>query len=182
MMKKPETDPDQKKITRIYALFGVSLVLSLVPMISAALVSLSLGMGVLVTAYVLRTGSEEGGLLDNHMTYIIRTLWIGGLVALVSLAAASAYLFQSLDNTPLHSCLDGLLSMAATTIVPDKAMLDYITNGPCWLDYWKTNIKVFVVSGVMAAGPVLLYFLARYARGLGRAMRGYRVAKPKAWF
>ena len=40
---------------------------------------------------------------------------------------------------------------------------------------------IVTVSLAFAAVPPLLYFILRYARGLARALDGYRVAKPKAW-
>jgi uncharacterized membrane protein len=179
----PLIDVSQKKIVRIYGAFGAGLIFSMVPLWSAAFVSAVLIAGVLIMAYVLRTDAEHGSLTENHMTFIIRTIWIGSLLALVTTAAASVYFFKALDNTPLQPCAEAILSMASG--MSDLTLMEkYINNFmsmPCWANYWQTNLMIFIIGGVIAAGPILIYFVVRYVRGLTRAMRGYRVASPKAW-
>ncbi len=174
-------DPYQKKIIRIYGLFGLSLLLSLVPNIPAACVSAALGLGVLVIAYVLRTGAEENSLLENHMTFIIRTIWIGSFFAMLAMFAASFYLLKTIDNTPLNPCIEKFLAMGAVLDMSNPESLMGIFSN-CWAAYWSANMKAFIGGGVIAAGPVLFYFIVRYARGLSRAIRGYRVSNPRTWF
>jgi uncharacterized membrane protein len=179
----PLIDASQKKIVRIYGAFGAGLIFSMVPLWSAAFVSAVLIAGVLIMAYVLRTDAEHGSLTENHMTFIIRTIWIGSLLALVTTAAASVYFFKALDNTPLQPCAEAILSMASGMSDPtlmEKHINDFMAM-PCWANYWQTNLMIFIIGGVIAAGPILIYFVVRYVRGLTRAMRGYRVASPKAW-
>jgi uncharacterized membrane protein len=173
---------EQKKIVRIYAAFGASLILSLVPLVIAAGISLLLGLGVLVIAYVLRTDTEEGSLTENHMTFIIRTIWIGCFVSLITMMVASLYLFQNLDNTPLQVCANDILNTFSNMTAFEPETLERFLDSACFIDYWRVNIRTFVISGVMAAGPVLLYFFVRYTRGFTRATRGYRVANPNSWF
>ena len=185
-MNNPAPDKDQRTIIRLYAALGAGLVFSLVPLLSAAVISAALIIGVLVIAYVLRTDSAEGSLTENHTTFIIRTIWIGSFFALVTITAASLYLFRMVDNTPLQPCLGQLFEMAMRlpTMVDVHAMetlMKNFTGSECWTSYWRTNMMAFIVSAIIAAGPVLLYFLVRYARGVTRAAGGYRVAYPKAW-
>ncbi|MCE7887289.1 MAG: hypothetical protein DYH13_07290 [Alphaproteobacteria bacterium PRO2] len=183
-MMDPVTDANQKKIVRLYGAFGAGLVFSMVPLWSAAIVSAALILGVLIVAYVLRTDAEHGSLIENHMTFVIRTIWIGSLFALITTSAASVYFLKALDNAPLQPCAEMILSMASGMSDP-TAMEKYINDFmsmPCWANYWQTNLMIFIIGGVIAAGPILIYFVVRYIRGLTRAMRGYRVANPKAWF
>lgn len=178
-MSDDAINTEKKNVLRVYAAFGAALILSLVPTMFAAMFSLFLGTGVLVAAYIIRSKSDHGGLSENHMRFIIRTIWIGSLFALITTAIGSAYLFFNLDNTPLTPCLSGFLANAET-----------ITNlnglkgafGGCYEPYWVINAHTFIKSGIIVALPILVYFAARYARGLSRAMNGYRVAKPLAWF
>lgn len=178
-MMEPVTDASQKKIVRIYGAFGAGLVLFMVPLWSAAIVSTALILGVLITAYVLRTDTEHGSLTENHMTFIIRTFWIGNLFALVAIMVASVYLFMVLDTTPMQPCVDLLVSKGHTLI--DPAEIESVAT-KCVTDVVRTNMTTLIVSAVVTAMPILIYFAARYIRGLTRAMRGYRVANPKAWF
>jgi uncharacterized membrane protein len=180
----PVIDVNQKKIVRLYGAFGAGLVFSMVPLWSAALVSAVLVTGVLIIAYVLRTDAEHGSLSENHMTFIIRTIWIGSFLALITTAAASVYFFKALDNTPLQPCAEAILSMASGMSDPTamERTIDNFMAMPCWATYWQKNLMIFIIGGVIAAGPILIYFIVRYVRGLTRAIKGYRVANPKAWF
>ena len=180
-MATAPADPNQRKILRLYAAFGAALVLSVVPFILAALLSMILIFGVLIAAYILRTDTTPGSLVENHMTFIIRTIWIGSFLALLTMTAGSIYLFQTIDNTPLDPCLQPLLDIRSGQTLIDPYAVFNILRG-CFDNYWVANIKTFIISGSIAAGPVLLYFIVRYARGLARAMDGYRVANPHFWF
>lgn len=174
-------DPHQGKVIRVYALFGLGLVLSLVPNLFAAGASAILIMAVLMMAYIFRTDTEQGSLLENHMTFIIRTIWIGSFVALIGMALGSAYLFKALNHNPMMPCMQDFLNLgpAAAAYGPDYLM-NIFTK--CWPEYWQVNLMALLIGGSMAAGPVLIYFVARYIRGITRATRGYRIAHPKAWF
>ncbi|MGB4057554.1 MAG: hypothetical protein WBK77_05680 [Alphaproteobacteria bacterium] len=173
-------DPDRKKIIRLYAAFGIGLLLSLIPFILAALVSSALLLGILVAAYILRTDTERDSLMENHMTFIIRTIWIGSFFALLTMTVASIYLFKTLDNTPLNPCIDQFLSISTQPQILDMKIIMGVFQG-CWENYWRANINPFIVSAIIAAGPIVLYFLIRYVRGLTRATRGERITKPLAW-
>lgn len=177
-----EPQQQQKKIMTVYALFGAGLILSLVPMLSAMVISSSTLLGVLVMAYVLRTGVDEDSLLHNHLTFIIRTIWIGSLLALLTLTAASLYMLETLNNEPLLPCINELYGAATNTNVWDPLAMRNLVSGQCWDNYWRENLSVFIIGGSIAIGPVLIYFGFRYARGLGRAKNGYRLANPEAWF
>lgn len=178
MMDTP--DIEQKKIIRLYAAFGAGLAMSFAPFLVAALVSAALLIGVLFIAYVLRTDAEQGSLTENHATFIIRTIWIGSFFTLITLSIASIYLFKVLNNAPLQPCVDQILSMAGPAAIESFVMNFMGTK--CWADYWQTNLMAFIVAFVITAAPVVVYFVVRYVRGVTRAMRGYRVANPKAWF
>lgn len=183
-MMEAVTDANQKKIVRIYGAFGAGLVFSMVPLWSAAFISAALIAGVLIIAYVVRTDAEHGSLSENHMTFIIRTIWIGSLLALITTTAASIYFFKTLDNAPLQPCAEAILSLASGMSDPAamERTIDNFMAMPCWATYWQKNLMIFIIGGVIAAGPILIYFLVRYIRGLTRAMKGYRVANPKVWF
>jgi uncharacterized membrane protein len=171
---------DQKKILRLYAAFGAALVLSVIPFFLAAFLSMGLAMGVLLAAYILRTDTAEGTLIENHMTFVIRTMWIGSFLALITMAAGSFYLFHGIDNTPLDPCIQHLHLLNSGAQIFDVGVIFGTFQG-CLKNYWIINFKVFLISGIIAGGPVLAYFIIRYARGLARAIDGYRVSNPHHW-
>lgn len=175
-------DPDRKKIVRLYGWFAASIILTLIPHVLAAAASIILLTYVLGTAYVLRNGSAKDSLLTNHMTFIIRTIWITGLFAIFTTVAASAYLLERIDNAALMPCIEKFLN-----INPDHMAMVKIAElsalfGPCMDAFVRLNFTPLVLSMLIAGGPLLLYALVRFSRGLSRAAKGYRIAKPKAWF
>lgn len=178
MSDQKETD-EKKVVTQIYAAFGAALILSFVPFFSAATLSMILGMGVLIAAYVIRSRAQDDSLADNHMTFIIRTIWIGSFFALISTAIGAIYLYLNLDNEPLAPCVSDLMA-GAQNLINMGSLKDIF--GDCYEPYWALNSRTFITSGVIVALPAVLYFSLRFIRGLSRAMNGYRVAKPLSWF
>jgi uncharacterized membrane protein len=174
-------DTSQKKIVSLYAAFGAGLALSVVPFMAAVGFSMVFILGVLVAAYILRSGTAQDSLVFNHTTFVIRTIWIGGFIALLTTTAAAVYLFEMLDNTPLDPCIRQFITIGPETMMMDVVRMQAVFSG-CFHDYVSTNIRAFLISAAIAAGPVLVYFAVRYARGLSRALEGYRVARPEAWF
>jgi uncharacterized membrane protein len=180
-MSDTSANPDQKKVLRLYAAFGAALVLCIVPLFLAAMLSMGLFFGVLIAAYILRTDAGQGSFLENHMTYVIRTIWIGSFFALLTLTAGSIYLFKALDNAPLTLCINEFMTMGPhTTAAQMQALMPLWTS--CFEGYVQVNWQTFLISFIVVAGPILIYFIARYAHGLRRAMGAYRVNKPLAWF
>lgn len=180
-MNAIDSQIEKKKILWLYSILGVGIVLSFAPSLIAATLSMILLLGVLMFAYVFRSGSEDGSLMENHMTFIIRTIWISSFLAIATIAAASSYMFQMLDNMPLNPCIDKFLIVSQDLVVFDLTSFSAIF-AKCMDSYWMANTRTFIISGIIAAGPVLFYFLLRFARGLARAKDGYRIANPRAWF
>lgn len=179
MDKKQEQTPEQRQILQIYAAFGASMVLSLLPFMNAALLSLALGVAVLIYAYVLRKKHDQASLVENHMTYIIRTIWIGSFIALIVMIFGAIYLYVYLDNRPLNGCVDQILA-AGEAILDINVLLEAIS--PCSEMYIQTNIKTIMISAGMIIFPTIAYFTIRYMRGLMRAIKGHRVSDPNQWF
>jgi uncharacterized membrane protein len=181
MMETDNTyNPERKIILQVYAVFGAGLVLSLLPFLMAASLSFLLVLGALIAAYIIRGNAPDASLTENHMTYIIRTIWIGSLVALVTIAAASLYLFQSLDNTPLDPCIEKFYNMGLSGQAATMQMTVMAFQG-CFVSYMTVNMGAFLIAGAIGAVPVLIYFGVRYIRGITRALKSYRIARPDAW-
>ena len=176
-----QENKEQKKIIQLYGAFGASLVLMLVPSAIVAMVASILFLGVLIAAYAMRKSCEKGSLCENHMTYIIRTIWIGSLLSVLTMAVASAYMLPNIDNTPLEPCAQGLMSGAANLAANEDMIGLMNVIRPCMDEFMSVNGQVFMIAMAISAVPVLLYFIIRFSRGLSRAISGYRVANPKSW-
>ncbi len=175
-------DPARAKIIKLYVAFGLSIVLTVIPHVWAAAASMLMLLYTRIVAYVLRGRGPKDSLADNHATFVIRTIWLTGLFAIVTLAAGSAYLLERIDNAPLMPCMDKFLNMN-----PEKAaVMNVVDMGTlfenCMHPFVTTNWNALIVSMLIAGGPLLAYVVVRFARGLSRALKGYRLAKPKAWF
>ena len=174
--------PGHPLIIGLYAAFGIALLLSLVPSIFAGFFSMILFLGVLIGGYWMRAGQPPESFRRAHASHIISTIWMASLIMIVTLVAASVLLYLGLDHTPLHPCLDSFIKMgsgmetdplSSIALVMDPEKLFY-AFGACLKDYITVNLGVFITSFVIAVGPVLLYCIVRFARGLARALEGRR--------
>jgi uncharacterized membrane protein len=174
--------PEKNLILYVYGGFGVSLILSALPFIEAATACLVALIAVLIAAYVIRRKAAENSLPENHMTFIIRTIWISGFLSVFTLIGGCAYMLMHIDNTPLNGCIEQILAIPAEEAATLSTLALYQMFGPCIDGFIKINLNVLIISGVIAAGPVFVYVVVRFIKGLMRAIKGEPVAQPKAWF
>ena len=178
MDEKPQ---GQKVILNLYAAFGVSIILSFIPMVSAALLSFVFFLGVLIAAYQYRKKSEEHSLLENHATYIIRTLWITAFLSLITTAAATAYMMRGIDYALFDSCAQALANKGVTWM-ENAGMADvYAVIEPCVEPFIRSNKTLLINAVIIAGGPLVLYMFYRLAKGVSRAIKGYRLSNAKSW-
>lgn len=172
---------EKKHVLNLYAAFGVSLLVSLVPSVIVALISLAFIIGVLGAAYVLRKRAAPESLMENHALYIIRTIWIATALSLVTLAAGSAYMLPNIDYSAFGTCAAGLAQKGQDYAQTAGFMEIYVAAEPCMKPFLDMNLRLFIITALIAALPVVLYFVIRFVRGLSRAVKGYRIANPKGW-
>ncbi len=182
----PHADPEKKKVLAVYTAFGLSLLMGFVPMIEAAGLCLVLMIVVLVWAYIVRGNAEDHGLADNHMTFIIRTIWIGSSLSIVTAFIGGVYMFGMINNEPLMPCVENLYNvMMDMSNFLDTSNVEQKIKASlqgCMDEYLRVNLMTLIVSGVIIIGPVVVYFAVRFVRGFSRAVKGYRVANEKSWF
>lgn len=180
-MTEIEKRIDKKSnIMLMYGLLGLSIGLSVVPMFTAAFGSLFAIMVVMIGAYVLRWNMPEESLTHNHMTFIARTIWIGGLYASIALTVGSYYLLDHVNNAPLEPCIQKFINVGPQTYFELSSMPAIFES--CMASYVSVNLKVFIVSGAMVVVPAYIFFLLRFARGCSRAAMNLLVQKPLSWF
>jgi uncharacterized membrane protein len=174
--KDHHTDKEYKHVMQVYGALCAALVMSLIPQVLYATVALLLFTGVMTAAYIVRRQGEKDGLAENHMTFIIRTLWISSLLAAITTALAAAYVLSVYDPGPVNECANQLLNMGLS----DYAGMQRAV-APCLDEFLAVNQAPFMIGTALAAGPVMLYFIYRLLKGLARAAKGYRIAHVKNW-
>jgi hypothetical protein len=98
------------------------------------------------------------------------------------MVAGSIYLLYTLDNTPLDPCIEQSFNIDTGMAMSELQAMLITTFRSCYPDYMGANFMAFIVGGAIAAGPPLVYVIARYTHGLTRCLKGYRIAQPLRWF
>lgn len=181
-MNEPNDAAGKKTILNLYALLGVTVVLSVLPYFSAALTSVIFLSVLLLWAGMVRKKCDAHSLTESHTTYIIRTIWISAVYAVITMAVAIAYLIPALDHAAFEACSNDLMSRGTEWIEqagPDEA---YAVIAPCMDGFISLNKTALINAAIIAGAPVLLFMAYRLAKGLSRALKGYRLLNEKSWF
>jgi uncharacterized membrane protein len=172
-----KSDPEQRKIMQVYGMLGASLLLGFIPNVIFAIPALILFCCVPPIAGRIRRRADPASLAANHMTYIIRTIWIATLLAAVTTALATVYILSAYDTSPLQSCVDKLINSGNVGGSSASTLLM-----PCMDSFVTVNKNIFLLATLGAAIPFALYLVWRLSRGVSRAQKGYRLANVKSWF
>lgn len=167
-----QTD-EQKAVLKLYGAMAASVALQCLPAPILQAGGMALMLGALTFAYGLRRKSSPDTLAHNHMTFLIRTVWVSALFLLAGFAGASVWFYQVGDHGPIHAAVDKVLS----GLILDESSLFSLLE-----EYKDLNFRALVLASVFAAAPPVLYFGLRIAKGFSRAARSYRIANPNQWF
>jgi uncharacterized membrane protein len=175
--KSPE---NTKIILGLYLCLTVSLLIGFIPVSSVSVLSLIIFTVTFIFAYVIRGKAEEGSITDNHMTFIIRTIWYASFILIPFAIAGAIYLYSVIDNTPLYECMDKLAANGNLGSVQlDQLMM---ALRPCMEDFILKNKTFFVTGLLISTGPIIVYFFYRIIRGLSYILKGQIVTNPKSLF
>jgi uncharacterized membrane protein len=179
---KSGQNPELKPIAHVYGAFVAALLLSFIPDPLFAVVSVLFFAGVLVAAYIIRRKSETDSLTENHMTWVIRTIWIVCLFSFITTAAGGIYLWTQLDYSAMEPCSAnmGEYILSQGENISNKQLLALAE--PCKDEFFAANMRAFIIAATIAALPLVLYLVLRITKGLSRAIKGYRIANPEEWF
>lgn len=167
-----ETKSQKNIINVLYFFLVASTILSFVPTPAGQVISLFLVIFTLIAAYIYRSRDHEDGLLYNHMTYMIGTIWIGTSFIFLGMIAAGIVIYAKGDRTVIEEAVNQLRG----GVMFDEASLKALMN-----EYASANRNLLVLASLPTIGPAVLYFVYRVANGFGRACKGYRIANPKSW-
>lgn len=173
-------DKTRKKILTVYGLLGASLVVSFIPKMAFAYLAMFLFVATLLAAYIYRAEDKAEGLLSQHMTWIVRTVWIASLFALPTIGLAIAYMIPQIDYSLMNACVQEV-SAQLDPDNPDYAALDAMIQ-PCMDDFLHHNQIVFFIAMLIGGGPLVLYMVLRGYRGLSAFRAGRDIPNLKGWF
>ena len=173
---------EQKKLYNLYALFGVSLILCVVPYVSAAILCIVFFTWLLIASYIIRGKAEDKSLVHNHTTFIIRTLWIGALISVITTLAASAYMLGTISYEPFQPCAEVIARQGINYLHEMSSEQLYEMISPCVDDFVAYNKQPLIIAVAIGAAPPLIYIAYRFVKGLSRIVKGYRVSNPRSWF
>ena len=174
--------PQRKTILNLDAAFAVSLVLTTIPHGIIAIVALVFMIGVLVASYIIRAKAEPESLIQNHTTYIIRTIWIGSGLAAITTTIGGLIMMNDINYDPFSPCANNLAAQGVEFAANATYTQIWDLASPCFDIFIQANMQPLITAGIITIVPVLIYFAVRFVRGLSRAIKGYRIANPRVWF
>ena len=163
----------QKTIINVlYFLIVLSTILSFTPYALGQIISLVLIIVALIGAYMYRMKDNEAGLLYNHMTYMIGTIWIGTSFILLGCMIMGLWVYLYGDQSVI---MNVIVQLESGTMMSEAQLNDYTHQ------YIQSNQSLLIKASLIGVGPAILYFVYRVANGIARAGKGYRIANPKSW-
>ncbi len=160
-------DPAFKKINNLYAIYIASIILQFMPFGIVITFGFFLFITVFIYTYILRGKAEPEDLIDNHATYLIRTVWIFGLVALAGIVAGAFYIMYAFEP--------GELERLGREVIFSNDLHQTLK------DYQSQYFNILLTTNIIAFGPAVIYIAYRLVKGLSRAIKGYRVASPRSF-
>jgi uncharacterized membrane protein len=173
----PSADQEKQTVIRVYGFVFLTLLFGCIPSFICAAITLVMFMAVTPVAGHVRNKAAPDSFTAEHMAYIIKTVWIFVLFALILIFGASIYVWMNYDINPLQPCVDKMMAGAQAGQEPTPDMMM-----PCIEPFLIANRILFLKAGLAAGGPTILYLVLRLLRGLARARRSERFANPKSWF
>ena len=161
-----ELEIEQKHVNRIYAAFAAMVIFLCVPSAVFSVIGILLLFYVMGNAYGLRKKYGEDSLVNNHMTYLIRSFWISSLFCLIGMIAAGIYIMETFD---MNEFAASMTEAVAETMNTGQMVI----NG---------DMKKLIMVSIVTLGPSVVYLVYRVAKGVSRASKGYRIADVKGWF
>ncbi len=167
-----ETKEQKNIINVLYFLLILSSVLSFVPHSIPQVLSVATLILSLCAAYYYRSRDTQDGLMYNHMTYLIGTIWYGTTFIVIGMILTVLWVYLKGDHTAIYNL---------TADIQSGMMMSEDDMYAVMQTYMDDNRRLLVLSSIVTIGPGLAYFIYRVVRGYKRAMDGYRIANPKSW-
>ena len=176
-----DTQKTSKSI-QLYALFGVTIFLTLLPVMAAGFASLILAIILIVIAYKMRGEKdiETKSFDESHASYILRSIAGVSILMSITLALGIVYLLGNIDYSTFEPCAQNLASLGSAPAAVSNAAVMRLAQ-PCMDDFIASNKSALITSMLITALLPLLYIGWRFIYGLSHALKNKRIGNPYKW-
>lgn len=160
---------DTVQILALYVFLFVATALCVVPVFDIQNIGYSSLFFILIGLHILHPLCKHESLLDNHVRYMISSLWIWNLFVLVGAIIAGILIAQNTSPVglePLMRMFDG------STPVDEKAVYAALN------DYIRAYQPSLLDTVRICLFPSQIFLIYRLTRGSTRAVKSYRVSNP----
>lgn len=160
-----QQEKETRKTKIVFVIFFLSMFVSFIPLSVASVFSMMVCICTLATVYSMRGTAEEDGLVENHMTFMIRTFWRVNLYFLITSVLAILYILIMADYSVLKPCFalsDKFLYSAID--MHDLSKFNYLIE-ICKSTFFDRNLNHLKITAVIAFLPIILYLLYRCVVG-----------------
>lgn len=173
MTEQSETPKGNMTIVMVYIFLCIANIFIFTPIIPVHLTGATLIPLVLFFAWCLRFRKSHDTLIYNHMIYISRTIWMWSFILTITASIAGYLVYQGADNSIIQDALNSMTNGNAYT---HAELFDILMN------YIRANMGLMLSATLLCVLPPTGYIVYRLTRGIMRALKGYRLANPHAWF
>ncbi len=155
------------KLSVFYGMLFLATALSVVPVLHLQNIGFTALTVLLVAFHILWPMAEQDSLTDNHLRYIIKSLWLWNVLVLVGVIVAGMTVSQNMDPTglePLFSMMNGAVP------VDETSLMQTLEN------YYYMNEAYILQTTRMCLLPSQLLLVFCLTRGASRAVKGYRIS------
>ena len=167
----------KNKIIVCYNGVILSLCLSIHPNMWVQVPAQVIFLVIFVLTYMFRSKAEDKSLLDNHMTYLIRTIWIGSLFFCIGFIPGCIWFWEAGEHSLMLDYVADMMGGAYLDPLVAQAAYEEMMK-----QYMAVNKDLLIKIGIITLGPSLAYMLYRMVKGLLRGAKGYRIMNVESWF
>lgn len=162
-----------RRIVNVYAALSAAIVAQFIPHITIQLIGVCLfGLVWLAVIIIRRLAKDPDGLTKNHMTFILKTIWVGSLLLTIGTTLGSAYIYEFGDNTVIYDFLNRISAGSLIGFYDIEGVIKM---------YMIRNKSLIIMTAIASFGPCIIYIVYRLVGGVSRAKKGHRIGNPKAW-
>lgn len=173
---------EQNNIVMLYGALWANIILLLIPKVTFAIVGTTLLIILLIISYIIKKKHEDNSFSKNHSTFIIKSIWFGAFILpALTLTIAIIYLLPNYDPSAMSACAQQLNTYILSNPQNTDMSILYRFIYPCMDNFMKDNGKTLLISGFIAALPVIIYLIYRFTKGTIFAIKNKLITKPNNW-
>ncbi len=157
---------EHKKILLYYGLLHGTFYAMFLPFLNVSFLA-SVGLIFLIFfLYAARSKADEDSLLENHLSYLIKSFWKGNIFLVLFFAIGGVFLSLTMDYAPIMPCLDYVMNNAMSLAQKNDLSTVIEIFKPCEKQFLAKNMGQLIATGTIAFIPSLAYLSYRLVYGL----------------